>query len=155
VSAPGLAWLRFPDGAGGVTSISGWGTVSGGQINGQNINDLLDGHATFRPGTLSLIIGCLGAAVAVAFALGERTRAHPGSAGPQRIPTAALAVLGLAGLIFGIYRGIAPDPIGLAAPGSSSGVGPWLSAGAGGAMLVVAALVLLGLLDRRRPQSRS
>jgi len=147
IAASVLTWLSLPDDAGGTTSVSGWGTVGGGsQIAGQNINDAMDGHATFRPGLLPLLIGAFALLAALGIALVVRGRK------PHRIPAAVLVLCGLAALTWGIVRILRPDPIGLLEPGAgSAGAGPWLTAGSGVVLLAVAVVVLLGLLDPPPP----
>lgn len=142
-----LPWISVPDGTGGTTSISGWGGVTGGQISGQNINDVMDGFATFRPGTLSVIIGGLALLSAVGIALVARGDK------PHRIPAAALTLCGLGGLAWGIFRGAAPGDVAgvLGAGEGSSGWGPWLLAGCSLILLAAAMVVFAGVLDPPPP----
>lgn len=136
-------WLRLPDGAGGVSTASGWGAVAGGaQIAGQNLNDALAGQATFRPGLIPLLFGGLTLPAVLALAL------VGGGIRPHRITGAVLAGCGLITLSWGIWRAVAPDSVGLLAAGEGGpGVGQWLSI-AGGALLVTSAVALLvGVLD--------
>ena len=147
IAASLLTWLSLPDGAGGRTSISGWGTVSGGsQIAGQNINDAMDGLATFRPGLLPVLIGAFALLAALGIALVAR------GPKPHRIPAVLLALCGATALAWGIVRVLRPDSVGLLDPGEGSpGAGPWLTAGCGLVLLTVAVVVLLGLLDPPSP----
>lgn len=149
IAASVLTWLTLPDGAGGTTSVSGWGTVGGGsQIAGQNINDAMDGNATFRPGLLPLLIGAMALLAALGMALVARGPT------PHRIPASVLVLCGLAALTWGVVRILHPDPVGLLDPGEGSpGAGPWLTAGSGVVLLAVAVIVLLGLLDPPKPIS--
>ncbi len=142
-----LTWISLPDGAGGTTSISGWGGVTGGQIDGQNINDAMDGFASFRPGALSVVIG--GLAVLAAFGIALVARGEK----PHRIPASLLALCGLGGLAWGIVRGASPGDIaGVLGTGEgSSGVGPWLTAGCSLILVAVAVVVFTGLLDPPPP----
>lgn len=144
-----LTWLSLPDGADGTTSISGWGTVSGGsQIAGQNINDAMDGNATFRPGLIPLLVGAFALLAALGMALVGR------GPKPHRIPASLLALCGLAALTWGIVRILRPDSVGLLDPGEGwPGAGPWLTAGSGAVLLAVAVVVLLGVLDPPPPIS--
>ncbi len=150
MAASGLTWLSLPDGAGGTTSVSGWGAISGGsQIAGENINDAMNGNATFRPGLFALLAGVLALLAAfgmVLVARGER---------PHRIPAAVFVLCGLAGTAWGLVRGLRPDSAGLLDPGEgSSGLGPWLTLGCGVVLLAVAAAVFLGTLDPLPPARR-
>lgn len=145
-----LTWLTLPDDAGGITTVSGWGTVGGGsQIAGQNLNDAMNGNATFRPGTLPVLIGGLALLAGVGVALIAR------GPKPHRIPGAVLALCGAGAVAWGIVRALHPDSVGLLAPGEgSAGAGPWLTAGSGVVLLGVAVVLLLGLLDPPPPLSR-
>jgi hypothetical protein len=147
IGASLLTWLSLPDGAGGTTSLSGWGTVSGGSdIAGENINDAMDGLATYRPGLLPLLIGAFALLAALGIAVVAR------GPKPHRIPAALLALCGLAALVWGLVRILHPDSLGLLDPGEGSpGAGPWLTAGSGVVLLAVAVVVLLGVLDPPPP----
>ncbi len=137
-----LTWFTLTD-SGGTTSVSGWGAVSGGQIPGENINDALNGNATFRPGLLAVVLGSLALLAALTM-----TVVSTGSS-PMRIPASMLGVCGVGGLIWGIVRGAAPDSLGLETAGQSggAGVGPWLLVGCSGILLAVAVATFCGLLD--------
>ena len=150
IAASVLTWLSLPDGAGGTTSVSGWGTVGGGsQIAGQNLNDAMNGNATFRPGLLALLIGAFALLAALGIALVAR------GPRPHRIPAALLALCGIAALVWGTVRVLRPDSVELLDAGEGSpGAGPWLTAGSGVVMLAVAVVVLLGRLDPPRPVGR-
>ncbi len=142
-----LTWISLPDGTGGITSISGWGGVTGGQIDGQNINDAMDGYASFRPGTLAVVIG--GLALLAAFGIALVARGEK----PHRIPASVLALTGLGGLAWGIFRGVSPgDLAGVLGSGEgSSGFGPWLTAGCSILLLASAVVVFTGVLDPPPP----
>lgn len=149
IAASLLTWLALPDGAGGRTFVSGWGTVSGGsQIAGENINDAMDGNATFRPGLFPLLIGAFALLAALGIALVAR------GPRPHRIPAAVLVLCGAAALAWGIVRIASPDSLDLPGPTGSAGAGPWLTAGSGVVLLAVAVVVLLGLLDPPPPLRR-
>jgi hypothetical protein len=150
VVASTLTWLTLPDGAGGTTAVSGWGAISGGsQISGENINDAMNGNATFRPGMFAVVIGSLALLAAIGIALVARGRT------PHRIPAAVLVVCGLAGLAWGIIRGVSPDSAGVLNPGEgASGVGSWLTAGCSLVLLAAAVVVFTGLLDPPKPLGR-
>lgn len=146
IAASTLTWLIRSDGAGGRASLSGWGTVSGGQIDGANINDLIAGQASFRPGTIPVLVG--GLALLAGFGIALVSRGPT----PHRIPAAVLVLCGLGGLTWGIIRVAAPDSLDLG--GGTAGVGPWLTAGLSLLLLAVAVVVFTGLLDPPRPRSR-
>jgi len=151
IAASLLSWLILPDGADGTTSVSGWGAISGGsQIAGENINDALNGNATFRPGVLAVLIGTVALIAAVSMAVFSR------GAKPMRVPAAVLALCGLAGLAWGIVRGTAPDSLGLLDPGAGggSGAGPWLTASCSAILAAVAVVVFTGRLDPPPPAGR-
>lgn len=147
ITASILTWISLPDGTGGATSISGWGGITGGQIDGQNINDAMSGFATFRPGTLSVVIG--GLALLAAVGIASLARGDK----PHRIPASVLALCGLGGLAWGVLRGVSPGDLAgvLGAGESSSGPGPWLTAGCSLILLAAAAVVFTGVLDPPRP----
>jgi hypothetical protein len=139
-----LTWLSLSDGAGGTTSVSGWGAISGGsQIAGENINDALNGNATFRPGLLAVILG----SIALLAALGMAIVARRG--GPMRILASVLVLSGSSGVAWGIVRGTAPDSLGLLNQGerAGAGAGPWLLTGCSAVLLAVALAIFFGLLD--------
>lgn len=147
IVASSLTWISLPDGTGGTTSISGWGSVTGGQIDGQNINDAMVGFASFRPGLLSAIIG--GLALPAAFGIAILTRGDK----PHRIPASVLTLCSLGGLAWGIIRGASPGDLAgvLGAGEGSSGVGPWLTAGCSLILLAAAVVVFTGVLDPPPP----
>ena len=136
-------WLRLPDGAGGISTVGGWGAISGGaQIAGQNLNDAMDGRATFRPGLIPLLFGGLAVPAVLALVLVS------GGMRPHRITGAVLAGCGLLTVGWGIWRAVAPDSVGLLAAGEGSpGIGQWLCIGGGLLLVGVAASLLLGVLD--------
>ena len=85
-----LPWISTATEDGGTTSITGWGGISGSSsIAGTNLNDVLDGAATYRPGLLGLIFGGIALIAAIAIASvsqGQR---------PHRITAAVLSLTGL------------------------------------------------------------
>ena len=143
IGASFATWLRLPDDAGGTTTVNGWGGVGGGaQIAGQNLNDVMAGQATFRPGIIPLILGVLvllAAIVIAVAAIGPR---------PHRVSAATLIAAGVLALGWGIWRLLDPDTVGLLASGEGgAGGGQWLTL-AGGLLAVTAGmLVLLGAVD--------
>ncbi len=152
IAASTLTWLSVPDDTGGTIQLSGWGRVSGGQISGQNVNDLTQGFASFRPGALAVVIGALALVAGFGIALVARGEK------PHRIPASVLTLCGLGGLVWGLIRGISPgDLSGVYAEVHSqisSGLGPWLTAGSSVVLLAVAAVIFVGLLDPAPPVAR-
>src|SRR6476659_5932725 len=64
-----LPWINTDTEDGGSTSITGWGGITGSSgIAGTNLNDVLDGAATYRPGLLGLIFGAIALIAAIAIA---------------------------------------------------------------------------------------
>ncbi len=152
MAASTLTWLSVPDDTGGFITLSGWGGVSGGQISGQNVNDITSGFASFRPGSLAVVIGASALVAALGIALMARGDK------PHRIPASVLALCGVCGLAWGLIRGISPgDLSGVYADVHSeisSGVGPWLTAGSAVVLLGAAMVVFAGLLDPPPPLVR-
>lgn len=150
ITASTLTWLSLPDGAGGTTTVSGWGAVGGGsQIAGQNINDAMNGLGTFRPGLIPVLAGVPALLAGLGIALLVR------GPSPHRIPAVVLALCGAVALAWGTVRIRHPDPLGLLDPGmGSAGAGAWLTAGSGVVLVAVAVAVLLGLLDPPPPLPR-
>ncbi|WP_188944837.1 hypothetical protein [Nakamurella endophytica] len=147
VSASFLAWLTLPDGAGGTTSVAGWGAVTGGaQLSGQNINDFLAGYASYRPGLLPVLAGAVAAVAGIVLALA------PGGRHPHRVTAALLALCGLVALGVAVLRVLSPDPVGILQSGEGSpGPGPWVTGACGLVLVAVALSVLLGLVDAPPP----
>ncbi len=139
-----LPWLTADTEDGGTTSLTGWGGITGSsQIAGTNLNDVLDGAGTYRPGLIGLIFGVL-AAVA-----GFVIMVHlPEGRRPHRITAAVLTLCGLVCLGFGLWRGLAPGDASVFDAGETSAAfGPWLTAIAGVLILVPAVLVFAGRID--------
>ncbi len=149
IAASTLTWLSLPDDTGGAITLSGWGAVSGGQISGQNVNDVTQGFASYRPGALSVVIG--GLALVAAFGIALVARGQK----PHRIPASVLTLCGLGGLAWGLIRGISPgDLSGVYADVHSqisSGLGPWLTAASSVVLVAVAVIIFAGLLDPPPP----
>ncbi len=149
IAASTLTWLSLPDDTGGLVTLSGWGSVSGGQISGQNVNDVTQGFASYRPGALAVVIGALALVAGFGIALVSRGEK------PHRIPASVLTLVGLGGLAWGLIRGISPgDLSGVYADAHSqisSGLGPWLTAGSSLVLVAVAVVVFAGLLDPPPP----
>ncbi len=131
-----LNWLVVPTDSGGVTLVNGWGTMSGGGQDGYNLNDLMSGYATFRPGLWPTVCGPLVIVCAVILAVaavraGQRDRAHPRPGGLSRAVrmVAVIAfVLALVALGWSIYRLRQPDAAGVLEAGDGGpGDGQWVS----------------------------
>ena len=144
VASSFLVWFRMPDGNGGWGTLNGWGGVGGGsEAAGTNLNDAIAGYASYRPGLTALILGV------VAGIVGLCLLAVPGRPPrPHRITAVVVALLGVAGCGWGLWRLIAPDSLGIAEPDEArAGLGPWLTGLAGLILLGVAGLVLAGRID--------
>lgn len=145
-----LPWIGTATEDGGSTAISGWGSISGdSEIAGTNLNDVLDGAATYRPGLIGLLFGALTVIAAIAVA------AVGGGRRPHRVTAALLMLCGLMGMGWGLYRGISPGNAGVFEAGEVSvGIGPWLTA-LGGLLVIVAGLaILIGGIDPPEPTVR-
>ncbi len=144
-----LTWIGAPTETGGRATISGWGAISGdSQIAGTNLNEVLamGGTGSYRPGLLGLIFGVLAAIAGICVV------AVRGGSRPHRVTAAVLALSGLVGLGWGVVRIVAPGDAGVFDPGEqSAGVGPWVLATGGVIVLVVAAAIFAGALDRAEP----
>lgn len=139
-----LPWLTAGTEDGGTTSITGWGGITGSsQIAGTNLNDVLNGDGTYRPGLIGLIFGVIAAVAGVVI------MAHlPDGRRPHRVTAAVLTGCGLVCLGFGVWRGLAPGDASVFDPGETSAAfGPWLTAIGGGLMLAAAAVVFAGRID--------
>ncbi len=147
-----LGWITTAMVTGGSTSISGWGTISGGNdlVDGVNFNTLMDGLGSYRPGVPAVVIGAVTVIPGLILAV-----TGPGRR-PSRVVGALLAVCGLAALAWGLAKVIAPgDAVGVLPAGQGApGAGPILAAVAGLAILVSAGLLLGGLLDPPAPTVR-
>jgi hypothetical protein len=142
-----LPWISTDTEDGGSTAINGWGGITGSSgIAGTNLNDVLDGAATYRPGLIGLIFGVITVIAALAIAAvwtGER---------PHRVTAAVLTLCGLAGLGWGLYRGLDPGDAGVFQAGDVSvGLGPWGTALGGVIVLAAAAAIFAGVIDPRSP----
>ncbi|MEJ7651714.1 MAG: hypothetical protein WKF57_22115 [Nakamurella sp.] len=149
-----LSWLVIPTLTGGATRVSGIGSVSGdSQLAGENLNDVLTGLGSFRPGwvTLSIALALLltGAATVLA---GSRRRAA------LRLGGGLVAVLAALGTWWSIRRMLDPDPAALLGGGTASGGAGQILTLIGMALaLLGAGMLLFGLLDPRdseRPSHR-
>ncbi|HEY5879021.1 MAG TPA: hypothetical protein VIU11_08925 [Nakamurella sp.] len=139
-----LPWLSTDTEDGGTTSITGWGGITGSsQIAGTNLNDVLDGTGTYRPGLIGLVFGVIAAVAGfvIMVYLPEGRR-------PHRITASVLTLCGLVCLGFGLWRGLVPGDASVFEAGeTSAGFGPWLTVIAGVLMLVPAVVILAGRID--------
>lgn len=139
-----LPWLSAGTEDGGRTSITGWGGITGSsQIAGTNLNDVLNGVGSYRPGLIGLIFGVLAAIAGVAIMV------HlPDGRRPHRVTAAVLTLCGLVCLGFGVWRGLSPGDASVFDPGEAAAAfGPWLTAIGGVLMLVPAAAIFAGRID--------
>lgn len=139
-----LPWLSAGTEDGGRTSITGWGGITGSsQIAGTNLNDVLNGEGSYRPGLIGLIFGVLAAIAGVVI------MAHlPEGRRPHRVTAAVLTLCGAVCLGFGLWRGLAPGDASVFEAGETSAAfGPWLTAVGGALMLVSAAAIFAGRID--------
>ncbi|ACV79618.1 hypothetical protein [Nakamurella multipartita] len=139
-----LPWISTDTEDGGTTSITGWGGITGSsQIAGTNLNDVLNGSGTYRPGLVGLIFGVIAAVAGFVIMVYQ-----PPGRRPHRITAAVLTVCGLVCLGFGGWRGLHPGDASVFDAGeASAGFGPWLTAIAGVLILAGAVLVFAGRLD--------
>jgi hypothetical protein len=148
-----LGWITTPMAGGGRTAISGWGSISGGDplVDGVNFNTLMAGVGSYRPGAPVLVMGAVTVIPGLILAVTGAGRR------PSRVVGAVLALCGVAALIWGLLKAVAPgDALGVLPDGQGSpGAGPVLAAVAGLAILVVAGLLLAGLLDPAAPVRRA
>lgn len=145
-----LTWISTPADDGGATDINGWGGITGAsQIAGTNLNDVLDGASTYRPGLIGLIFG------AVAVVAGLAVLATTQGRRPHRITAAVCVVAGGVLLGWGMFRGVAPGDAGVLDPGeATAGLGPWTTALGGALVLAVAVVILAGRIDPALPATR-
>ncbi len=139
-----LPWLTTDTEDGGTTSITGWGGITGSsQIAGTNLNDVLDGSGTYRPGLIGLIFGVIAAVAGfvIMVYLPEGRR-------PHRVTASVLALCGVMCLAWGLWRGIEPGDASVFEAGETSAAfGPWLTMIAGVLMLVPAVVIFAGRID--------
>ncbi len=148
IGASFLPWISAATEDGGSTSITGWGGITGASsIAGTNLNDVLDGDGTYRPGLIGLIFGVLTVIAAIAIASGAR------GARPHRITAALLTLCGLVTAGWGLFRALSPGDANVFEAGeTTSGLGPWCTAAAGVLAIAAAVLIFAGRID---PPSRS
>ncbi|MEP6562697.1 MAG: hypothetical protein ABJD68_16680 [Nakamurella sp.] len=145
IGASFLTWISTATEDGGNTAIDGWGGISGSsQIAGTNLNDVLDGAGSYRPGLIGLIFGAvtvIAAIVIASIARGPR---------PHRITAALLVLCGLVAVGWGVFRSIDPGDAGVFDAGeAAAGFGPWLLVLGGVLALLSAVLIFVGVIDPR------
>jgi len=140
-----LGWITTPMQSGGTTSISGWGTISGGSelVDGVNLNTLMAGMGSYRPAVPVVIVGAVTVIPALVLAV-----TGPG-ARPRRIVGAILVVCGAMATAWSLVKVIAPgDALGVLPEGEHApGFGPMLATAAGLVILAAGVVAVLGLLD--------
>jgi len=115
-------------------------------IAGTNLNEVLDGSGTYRPGLLGVIFGVIAVIAAIAVASvsnGPR---------PHRVTASVLMLCGLVLAGWGLYRAIDAGDAGVFEAGeATAGLGPFLTA-AGGLFAIVAAVgIFAGQIDPAAP----
>lgn len=138
-----LPWIGTDTEDGGATSISGWGGITGSSgIAGTNLNDVLDGDGSYRPGLIGLLFGAITVVAAICVA------AVQGGARPHRITAAVLALCGLISTGWGLYRAVQPGDANVFQSGeASAGSGPWVTALGGVLAVIAAASIVAGRID--------
>lgn len=147
---PVLPWLRTATDRGGVTSVGGLGAVSGdSSLAGGNLNDVIAGFGSFRPGLIGLLIGAVAVLSGAVLALVRPVRPRP-----FRVSAVVLTALGVTAVGWGAYRWIDPDPAGVLGDGRAmSGAGSWLTVAGGLLLLGVSVRLWQGRVDPR-PEER-
>jgi len=143
IGASFLPWISTGTEDGGRTAITGWGGITGSSgIAGTNLNDVLDGAGTYRPGLIGAIFGVIALIAAIAVA------AVAGGARPHRVTASVLVLCGLVGVGWGVFRGFDPGDAGVFEAGDAAvGIGPWLTALGGLLVLAAAVTILVGVID--------
>ncbi len=139
-----LPWISTDTEDGGSTSITGWGGITGSSgIAGTNLNDVLDGTGTYRPGLIGAIFGLIAVIAAIAIA------GVQGGARPHRVTAAVLSLCGLVGVGWGLFRGLDPGDAGVFNAGeAAAGIGPWLTALGGIVVIASAMTIFFGIIDQ-------
>lgn len=139
-----LSWLVIPTETAGHTEVSGIGSVSGDtQLAGQNLNDVLTGLGSFRPGWTMLAIGIAVFLIGVVASI-----ARPRRTAALRATGGMLALMAILGSWWSIHRMIDADPASLLGNGAGGAGAGQILALVGMVLTLLAALVLLlGLLD--------
>lgn len=145
-----LTWISTPADDGGVTDINGWGGITGAsQIAGTNLNDVLDGASTYRPGLIGLLFGVVSVIAGLAVIAVSQGRR------PHRVTAVVLVLAGGVLLAWGVLRGVAPGDAGVLDPGeAAAGWGPWTTALGGAMVVAVAVVIFTGRIDPALPTTR-
>jgi hypothetical protein len=138
-----LPWISTDTEDGGRTAITGWGGITGSSgIAGTNLNEVLDGDGTYRPGLIGAIFGVIALIAAISLA------SVAGGARPHRVTASVLALCGLVGAGWGLFRALDPGNAGVFDAGdAAAGVGPWLTTLGGVVVLAAAATIFVGVID--------
>lgn len=150
IGASFAPWISTDTEDGGSTSISGWGGITGSSsIAGTNLNDVLDGAGTYRPGLFGVIFGVIAVICGIAIAAVYRGRR------PHRITACVLGVCGILCAAWGLFRGSNPGDAGVFEAGdAAAGIGPWLTTLAGIIMIIAATAIFARIIDPPEPVSR-
>ena len=131
-----LTWLRVPTDTGGVTLVSGWGAMSGGTYDGNNLNDLIDGYGSFRPAFWPTLLGALLMVLAIILAVSAvraqsaeaRRPARGSSLRAGRLVAVVGIVISVLSLAWAAFRLLRPDSSGALESGDgSAGPGQWVA----------------------------
>jgi hypothetical protein len=143
IGASFLPWISTDTEDGGTTTITGWGGITGSSgIAGTNLNDVLDGDGSYRPGLIGAIFGVIALIAAIAIASVQ------GGARPHRVTAAGLSLCGLVGGGWGLFRGLDPGDAGVFDVGeAAAGIGPWLTALGGVVVIAAAVTIFVGVID--------
>ena len=136
-------WISTDTEDGGSTAITGWGGITGSSgIAGTNLNDVLDGAGTYRPGLIGAIFGVIALIAAVAIA------SVAGGSRPHRVTASLLVLCGFVGVGWGLFRGLDPGDAGVFDAGeAATGIGPWLTAPGGVMVIAGAVTIFVGVID--------
>lgn len=151
-----LPWISTA-GAAGRVSITGFGSISGSQLGGSNLNDLIaiGGVGSYRPGLVGLVAGVIGVVLAVGVVLA----AAGGVRGtrPWRWVSLPLLLLGLLTVGWGLWRTVAPGTAaGVLSEGdAAAGAGPVVTAIGGLLLLAAGGWLLSGRADPAPVSRRS
>lgn len=150
IGASFLPWIHTDTEDGGTTAITGWGGITGSSsIAGTNLNDVLDGAGTYRPGVVGVIFGAI--ALIAAIAIASVSQGHR----PHRVTASVLVLCGLVCAGWGLYRGLDPGDAGVLEAGeATAGLGPWLTALGGVIIIADAAAIFAGVIDPQVPTGR-
>jgi hypothetical protein len=128
-------WLVVNLGSGD-TTLTGWGTIGGGDAGGQNINDyILQGGLSYRPALLPTALAGLAVLAGLRLLFAR-----------SKIAAAGAIACGGFLAIWGGYSALSPSTVGgvLDAGESRSSIGPWLVLVAGLVVVGAGLVVILG-----------